>query len=493
MNEEFQVYKTNLESFPHFTFLTAEERERYNEMDKPLTQMSLTFAKRHPFLWTKWVCGITPYDYQWKMLDYMFRYKRVAGVTARQVGKSFCIGGFAFWAAYNNVAPVGIDKRTKIGIVSRTEDQAKKLLKDIHKMVQAADATMAKLSRHSNRTTDKYFSDKMTESPTQFKIEFSGGVIEIFPPTGKVRGESLSFLIIDEADFLRHDNPEYFFDSEAMPTLKKTEGSCFLFSTPKGTRSFFYNVVRPDNDTAADGWVRIWYPWTIYKDDWENGWANRIDYLARGKELDFMIEYEAQFKSGKYTFFPDYAIEQCVDKELQEFQEWYRPVTIGLDFGDTHSRTVMTVVYNDPITKVTQLLWYKEFKEGYNNSLLPEYFKTLKSRYFIKEIIADDCVGGKTAIEMLRKAGFNVVPFVFRKDKNLYYEFARTAFMNKMVKLYYAPEVIAQLKSIEFHVTDIGNVTIKKPSGGQDDICDSLVMALSPYVGLRKLGRRMIL
>ena len=485
LDEEFAVYKENLHKFPYFTFLTPEERIQFDEMDKPVTNMSLTIAKRHPFLWMKWVCGIDPYDYQWKMLDTMFRHKRVACVTSRQIGKSFSIGAFAFWAVYNNVAPVGIDKRTKIAIISKTEPQAKKLLKDIFKMVQCADETYKRMSRNSKYEHPTYFSSKMTEKPTMFKLEWSGGVIEIFPPTGRIRGESLSFLMIDEADWLTHEDPDYFFDSEAMPTLKKTDGSCFLFSTPKGTITYFYELVRPDNDSPADGWKRIWLPWTIHEDDWEKGWANRIDYINRGKELDFAIEYEAQFKSGKFTYFPDYAIEQCLDKQKGETLQFYKPVTVGLDFGDTHSRTVITIVHFDEVTKTTNLLWFKEFQAGYNNSLLPEFFKTLRNRYNIKEIIADDCVGGKTAIEMLRKGGWNVKPFVFRKDKQEYYELVRTAFMNKRIQLYYAPEVIAQLKSIESNVTDMGNLQIKKPKGGNDDICDSFVMACSPYVQLK--------
>jgi len=484
-DEEFIAYKDELHKFPYYTFLTDEEKERFNEMDAPITHMSLTTLRKHPYLWMKWVCGIQPYDYQWKMLDTMFRHKRVACVTSRQIGKSFSIGAFAFWAAYNNVFPVGIDKRTKIAIISKTEPQAKKLLKDIYMMVEKANEQFKFHSSGTNYEHPRYFTDRMKEKPTLFKLEWSGGVIEIFPPTGRIRGESLSFLILDEADWLNHEDPDYFFDSEAMPTLKKTDGSCFLFSTPKGTRSYFYELIRPENDTPADGWKRIWYPWTIYEEDWERGWNNRVDYLARGKNLDFAIEYEAKFKSGKFTYFPDYAIEQCINRNATEELQCFKPVTVGLDFGDTHSRTVITVVQHDYANNITNLIWFKEFQGGYNNSLLPQFFRELRNRYFIKEIIADDCVGGKTAIELLRKEGWNVRPFVFRKEKQEYYELARTAFMNKRVSLYYAPEVIAQLKSIESSVTDLGNLQIRKPKGGNDDICDSLVMALSPYVQLK--------
>lgn len=487
MNEDFHAYKENLERFPYYTKLTDEDNKKYNEFDKPITQMSIRYAAKHPFLWLKWVCGVDPYDYQFKMLDAMYSRKKLACVTSRQIGKSFCISGFAFWAAYNNVFPVGLDKRTKIGIISKTEPQAKKLLKDIYKMVQLADATFARLTKSTKRESTKYFTNNMTEKPTLFKLEWSGGVIEIYPPTGRIRGESLSFLIIDEADFLNHEDPDYFFDSEAMPTLKKTDGNVFLFSTPKGTKSFFYDLIRPDNEKPAQGWMRIWFPWTIHEADWERGWETYKDYQERGKDLDFTVEYEAQFKSGKYTYFNPESIDDAVDKNMSEELTSMQPVTVGLDFGDTHSRTVITVVRHDRESNISRLIWFKEFPAGYNNSLLPQFFRQLRDRYIIREIVADDCVGGKTAIELLRKEGWNIKPFVFKKDKQEYYEYARTAFMNKRVKLYYAPEVIAQLKTIESHVTEIGNLQIKKAKGGNDDIVDSLVMALSPYL---KLNRR---
>lgn len=492
-NEEFMAYMNELHKFPYFTFLTDEEREKFEEMDKPLTRVSLAVAKRHPFLWMKYACGIEPYDYQWKMLDKMYRHKRLAAVTSRQIGKSFVIGAFSFWAARNNIFPTGLDNKTHIAIVSKTEGQAKKLLKDIYKIVQRGDAHYAEMTKGTKVFQKKKFTDEMSEKPTLFKLEFPGGTIQCFPPTGRIRGESLSFLMIDEADFLNHEDPDYFFDSEAMPTLKKTDGSCFLFSTPKGVPSFFQEIIRPHDETAADGWVRIWYPWTVYEDDWYNGWRNRIDYHARGKQLDFKVEYEASFASGRHTFFHPESIDDAIIKGMTEEYDWSQPVTAGLDFGDTHSRTVLTLVSHDHARGKTRLVWYKEFQAGYENSNIPAFMRTLANRYYIKEIVVDDCVGGKTAIELLRRDGWNIILFGFKKLKHEYYEYTRTAFANKKIELYYSPPLIAQLKSIEEAVTPMGNVQIKKSKGANDDICDSLVMALSPYTPPKKHGKRYVL
>lgn len=489
-NEDFLAYRDELHKFKYFTFPSDEYKEKWEEAMMPPKYFKVSEAAKHPAKWMYQIIGVKPRDYQFMMLDYMFQYPRVAGVTSRQVGKSFCIGGFTFWAAYNNVKPTGVPKKTRIGIVSRTEPQAKKLLKDILELVKLADARWARATKDTPYYEKAYFSNRMSEKPTQFKLDWPGGSIEIFPPTGSVRGNSFSYLIIDEADFLRCEDPDYFFNSEAVPTTKATNGNIILFSTPKGTPSFFYSIIRPQNESPAEGWKRIWLPWTCNEDeaDMANGWAERSRYVSKGDEMDFKIEYEASFLSGKHSYFNPEFVEDAVDDSLQEEFSWHKGVTMGLDFGDTHSRTVLTVVDHDHERNETRLLWYKEFPAGYNNGDLPAFIDNLrlKGRYAIKEIVVDDCVGGKTAIELLRRKGFNLKLFQFKRDKHEYYEYMKVAFANKRIKLYRDPSVIAQLKSLESVETAAGNIQIRKPAGGKDDICDSLVMACSPYIQIKQ-------
>lgn len=494
-NPEFLAYRENLHKHPYFTFPTEAELETHGNMSLPLKQFSTKGAAKHPNIWATNIIGVTPRDYQFKMLDYMFQYNRVAGVTSRQIGKSFCIGVFSFWAAYNNVMPTGTPKKTRIGIVSRTEGQAKKLLKDIYALVKMADEKWARATANTPYHTKSYFTDMMTEKPTQFRLEWAGGSIEIFPPTGSVRGNSFSYLMIDEADFLKCEDPDYFFNSEAVPTVKATRGNIILWSTPKGTPSFFHKIIRPDNDKPAEGWMRIWMPWTINEEeeDMKTGWQERLNYISKGDEMDFKIEYEASFLSGKHSYFSPAFIDDALDDTLQEEYDWHGDVTIGLDFGDTHSRTVLTVVSHDKDRNETRLLWYKEFAAGFNNGELPKFINGLRHRYNIRQIVVDDCVGGKTAIELLRRDGWNLKEFVFRRDKHEYFEYMKVAFANRRIKMYNAPDVIAQLKGIESVETQAGNVQIRKPTGGRDDIVDSFVMACSPFIKPKRRGQRRVL
>lgn len=492
-NKEFLEYKEELESFPWYTPLTPEERIEYERMDA-LPPCTLTKARAHPFLWAKWVIGIKPRDYQWKLLDMMKRSKRLGACTARQVGKSFTIAVFSFWAAYTNVAPRAIDKKTKIGIVSRTEDQAKKLLTDIMTIIGRADATFNKLSRRNKITGyNNYFTSNFATKPNRTKIEWAGGIIEVYPPTDSILGESLCFLIIDEADKLKTpDGLEYFWDSSAMPTVKETEGSVFAFSTPKGVPTPFYWVINPDQGFPGKGWNRIWYPWTINKSNWAYGWAEREKYITKGKRIFFATEYEASFQSGAANFFDLDSVKQCTASR-GPLMEWNGTVTVGLDYGSKVSRTVATFWGKDKENKTMKLLWYKEFPESYDNSKLPAFFNNLRDRYRLKVIYAEDCPAGDTPTNMLRQAGFNVKLFMSKADKIRTYENVRIAINNFRVEFYEDTELMIQLKTIEEVESQTG-YQIKKARGMRDDIVDACIFGLSEFTKPRRIsGKRRVL
>lgn len=489
MDNEFKAYRDELNSRKHFTFLTKEEEDKYYQMALAPKVFSLEKAKMHPFTWAYHVIGIKPRDYQFKMLDYMFRYGRVASVTSRQIGKSTCVGLFAFWAAYNNIYPSGPEKKTKIVIVSHTEQAAKELLRTIDGFITMADDRISMYTRDRPDHQNKYFRDRIKMS-NQFEIHFARGTVKVYPPTKKIRGNSADILIIDEAAWLHNEDPDYFFASDALPTVTATAGKVFLFSTPKTTNGFFHDIICPHEEHPLVGWNRLWMPWTIVQSEevLNTIWNNRLSYLAKGDELDFKIEYEADFLSGKFTYFNPDIIDAAIDPSLREEFSWKSPVTMGLDFGDTHSRTVLTVIHHDGET--VKLLWYKEFPGGYNNADIADYIYELFSRGRFKpdKIVVDDCVGGKTAIELLKRKGFHLDLFQFTKSKNEFYEYLKVAFASGKIKLYNSPTIVAQLKSLESHELPSGKVQIRKPNGGRDDIADSLMLACSPYIQPKNQG-----
>ena len=488
-NPEFKAYKDELESRSKYTFLSDDEIDRFYEMSIKPQQFSLEKAKQHPFLWAYHVIGFKPRDYQFKMLDDMHKYRRIASVTSRQIGKSSMVALFAFWAAYNNVYPSGPKKDTKIMIVSQTEKAAKDLLKTIDGFITMADERMAIYTQNYAFYQTDYFRSRIKNS-TQFEIHFARGSIKVYPPTASVRGNSIDVLVIDEAAWLNNTDPDYFFASDALPTTTATNGKTFLFSTPKGNSGFFYDVIRPMNEQPLQGWRRIWFPWTIVKDEkiLENIWQTREAYISKGDELDFKIEYEASFLSGKHSFFAPHIIDQCVYQHLQEELSHKGAVIAGIDYGDTHSRTVVVLVHYDPKNDKITLLTYKEFDQGFNNADLPDYIDHLvkSGRYNIDRLVVDDCVGGKTANEHLRRRGYKIDFFQFSSSKHEFYEYLKVAFSKNQIMLYNDPNLLNQLKSLESYETQGGRTQIKKPNGGRDDLADAFMLACSPFIKPRR-------
>ena len=484
-NQEFADYLAEVDKNDYYTKLTPEEEAKYDKMCIPPKAFSMEHAKMHPFLFAYYVIGVKPRKYQFKMLNDMFIHQKVAAVTSRQIGKSVSAAIFSLWAAYSNAYPSGPQMNTKCLIVSHTEQAAKNLLKTIDEFIHMADDRWSKYTEGTKYHTRRYFHD-MIKRQTVDEIEFPGGRIMAYPPTDKVRGLSIDILMIDEAAWLNTPDPEAFFNQGAMPTTTNTKGKIVLFSTPKSTSGFYFKIVRPEFDTPAEGWERIVFHWTVVEvpSVRDEIWKKRREYMSKGDEAEFKIEYECDFRSGKHSYFnPDIIDKSVIDAYVQE-PAWKTPVTMGLDFGDTHSRTVLTIVDHDNDNKKCRLLWYKEFPSGYNNADLPEFIDNLvkSGRFLPKTIVCDDCVGGKTAIELLRRRGYNLTMFGFKAQKEEYYEYMKVAFSSGRIELYPDAIVTAQLKGLESHELPSGRLAIRKPNGGRDDICDSLMMAVSPFI-----------
>jgi hypothetical protein len=484
-NTEMRAHVEALLANPRYTLPTPGELDKYADMALQPTEFKMEYAKSHPFLFAYHIIGIKPRAYQFKMLEAMMQHQRVVTVTSRQIGKTTTAAIYAFWAAYTNAFASGPHRDTKVMIISHTEQAAKLLIREIDKMMTLADRRMAIYTSGQSAHFKDYFNRQVKEK-NQFEIRFAKGSIMAYPPTAKVRGNPVDILIIDEAAWLNCPDPDYFFASDASPTTTATRGKTFLFSTPKGMSGFFHDIVRPNSDAPLQGWERIIMPWVVV-DDYkflDDIWTKRDMYMAKGDEAQFRIEYECDFTTGRHTYFDPKLIDAAVDDALEFVQSHPTPVVMGVDFGDTHSRTVITAVAYDKATKTITLLWYKEFPQGYNNADLDKYLLDLKKRHaFIPSIlVVDDCVGGKTAIELLRRQGFNVSLFQFTRSKHEYLEYMKVAFANRRIKMPRDPTVISQFKQMEAVETIAGNIQVRKPTGGKDDIVMSLLMACSPYI-----------
>mgnify|MGYP006300641825 CR=1 FL=1 len=223
-----------------------------NRMKKEPFSPATCFA--HPSYFTHHFLGMTPYSYQHLILRRFrdiekgrkgdFKNDRIIVCKGRQMGLSFCFAWLAIWAAFTNKFPSGPFKNTKVGIVSRSDGQAKKLMREIQNLIWHSEKG---LGDHVVRTKGK--------SLSKTEIHFKNGWIKCFPPTDAILGETLDLLIVDEAAMVDDE----VFNTAMRPTLSKSNGKMILSSTPRGQKGFFFEIFDPFNMRNDNNFKRYWF------------------------------------------------------------------------------------------------------------------------------------------------------------------------------------------------------------------------------------------
>ena len=428
--------------------------------------------------------GMKPYLWQYRAYKELDKgSKRNIFCTSRQsLGKSTMIAIYALKQAFYNLSPhKSTSNRTRIGIISATDDQSKKLINDIRGLIYKGDDWVKMVTKGK---VEKFFSSQLDNSKnaknSQSIITFNNGcTISCYPPTNKVRGFTFTILIIDEMAFIEDDN---FFYEIALPTISKTDGQLIITSTPKGMSGTFYELFDPNDEHEGNGFFRLWLDWTHIEDDKEKKRIEAIRdlYYATGREREFEQEYMALFTVDKDAFFDNEDVENGIDSSLSKLDSYDKPCDLGVDFGGLgHSKTIITISTIDDDNNI-RLIWDYEYKDGDEINLVDDIIE-LHKRFKIQRVIADDCPEGKSYIESLENKGINVVRMSFRAEKIKKYIQFRSKLKQGKIKYYPNKKLITEMKQLE-QIEGIRTTQIRKPSGGTDDFIDSFVMSTYFYI-----------
>ena len=324
--------------------------------------------------------GIKPLLWQMKMWDMLDKgRRRIAVCTPRQVGKSLGVATFALRAIDMNIYPAGVSKKTKIGIISATEEQSKKLMAEIKNLMYLGDKHVEEVT---GGRTKKYFTNKIdnSQSATNNKttITFKNGCqIVCLPPTNRVRGYSFSYVFVDEAAFVE-DN-EIFFDS-IEPTVSQTEGVICLTSTPNGMQGFFYDIFDPEDKFEKNEYSRFWLHYKdldneVMKDNIE---AKKQLYFLTGREKHFEQEYEAKFTVQVSAYFDAGDVDKMFDAGMFKHDNYDGKCDLAVDFGMVNSHTVITISrMNDE--GVIERIYSYQYPFGEDTELIEDIGELLKS------------------------------------------------------------------------------------------------------------------
>jgi len=432
--------------------------------------------------------GLKPYAWQYMAFkEFRKQNKHQIWATSRQyLGKTTAIAMMALHSVVYNMYPSeGLHNRTVIGVISRTEEQSKKIIKDIRDLMYRGDE---QISRITGGKITKFFDNMLstTKSSANSKTEITltnGCRIIALPPTDRVRGYTFSQLFCDEAAFFENDE---FFLEIAFPTLSKTNGKMVLTSTPNGQKGFFFKVFDPfEQGEERQDFNKIWLYWKHIEnpDEIEKVMVTKDMYYSTGRGIKFEQEYETKFTATVDTFLDSDKVDEGIDKSSTKLTQFDGKTDMGIDVGYVDARTVITISYIDK-DKVSHLIYHYIYPQKNDLTLISDVQKLIP-RFNVQRIIIDDCPASGHIIQRMKEIGLNVKPMSFKKDKVRKYGEFRAQLYKGKIKYYNLKDMIHEMKALQEEET-LKSTRISKPQGGSDDIIDSFLMSLYYYIESNK-------
>jgi len=450
------------------------------EIDLKRAEEEITYFSYH-------ILGIKAYTFQHQIYKKSNLFKRLAICSSRQIGKSISVATIALWAAILNKFPSGIHKNTKVCIVSRSDDQAKKLMLEIKKLIVIGDNWMKNTMGEKNYISNRL--DPYGANNLEVATFSNGCTIKCFPPTGAIRGETADVVIIDEAAGV----DDITFQEDIEPTVSSTAGRIILTSTPKGQSGMWFDLFDPFDKLSKHEYERLWFPWTVCenKDQRKMIKEKYEQSKLNGDTRHFDQEYNALFTVDADAFFNSEKVDAGVLKDFQQQNNWKTtPCCIGLDYGMTNCHTVITISTLDTDEKV-KLIYQYSYPLDSDDNMIYSDIKELMLKFKTVKIIADDCPQGNSINQRMRNQGLPIELFNFRSEQNKasqdgynrntgYYQFRNWLNRNR-IKYPNIPELITEMKALQEIRKEI-NVSIKKPRSGFDDRIDSFMMSTLPFI-----------
>ena len=447
--------------------------------------------------------GVRLYAWQMKVLSSITDPRVVQRffvvITSRQIGKSLSVAVLSLWGCIFNKFPGGVYGNTAVGIVSASDDQAKKLLYEMKRLIRMGDLFIKENYVDEDGKSllgDEFFSDLLAEDEPNntttitFKShnpdrhgEFvlvgskTGSFIKSYPPTSKVLGNTFSLVVIDEAG-LTESITDKFFDEYILPTGNKMNARFIVLSTPWQPAGIFYRLVDPDNlyeerkdlmrfsfDVDA---IRLEDP------EYHKGLMERIRIMkSDGKLAEVQRAYYCRFVKDEKVFFDPDKVRGVFDKELFKHEKSVLPVDLGVDFGAQKvSQTVLTLTRLSENKELTRV--YDHVYGATEDETLIEDIKELKKRFNVQRIIPEVCPQGNHFIKKMIDLGWDVHPVEPRTDKVRLYGAMRSKVHTGKVKSYSDDKLLEEFLAVENHPSrQRSNVGV--PVGYSDDRIDSFV------------------
>lgn len=294
----------------------------------------------------------------------------------------------------------------------------------------------------------------------------------------KLRGATLSYLIVDEAAMLSDE----IWTTHLRPMIAVQRAPVLFLSTPKGKNWFYdlYQLGLGDNP-AWKSFHYTSYDGIICAEDNDENHSGRdeLDHIkAETDEVTWRQEYLAQFVEGGGQVFSHWKTE-TIPKEPEDGHTYIA----GLDLAKHVDFTVLTI-YDIDSHKPIDYLRMSELDWGTQISRI----KTYLAKYHNPRVYCDSTGVGDAIVERMRlEENMDVVGIVFSaKQKQQMIQNLAVMLANEEITVPDDKIFVDELERYEYTQTATGQFKYSAPAGFHDDCVCSLALVAW---GISKLAK----
>jgi hypothetical protein len=333
--------------------------------------------------------------------------------------------------------------------VSPTDSQSQKVYKDIVNSIYESGIVKSK---------------KMPKGDTE--IQFRNGSKILFRSAqseDNLRGQSVHYMILDEAAFIKRSTIE----TILLPMLSVRGKKCLFISTPKG-KNYLYDYYL--NGQSLSKWKSLRF--STYDSPLANNEMIEMFKVTLPDKI-FKQEVEAEFidSSSVFNNISDIMILDSLD-EPQEGKEYWA----GIDIGLINDASVLSII-DDNGNLVKYYRW-----NGIDSPSLIENIKDINDKWKFTKIYIEDNNQGLVIFQSLEMFLPNLMRFnTNSKTKPEIINNLIHLFNMKCMNIIKDEYLRIELEAFIFKQNDNGNIKFLADSGFHDDCVMSLAIARECY------------
>lgn len=398
------------------------------------------------------------HKYQIEFLTTCGKEKRVAGLWARQSGKSMCIAAFSLYMCL-------VRNNYKIMIIAPTQQQSTELYQKLRMIAEGSALVRAMIS--SSTATEIVFHNN-----SRVKALPCG------PEGMTIRGYTADTVIEEEAEGIK----DSINSGVIIPMIasKQSYGQVIKIGTPKGKNHFYESCYGKETKYKLfhNPWQRV-----LAEGQYDEEF---IDEQKKNlTELEFATEYEAKFIEDSDSYFKQRLIDACTEDYILG---QYHPKSIfilGVDFARLgEDECVFVVVEKDSRGRARV-----NFIEATEHKKLTEavgMIKLLDEKFGFVQIYLDETGMGAGPTDFLveQLGGYRVEGITFSiKTKQDMYSNLKKMMEQGNIKFPPNRKLLYQMADLRYELTSTGDMKIHHSERGHDDYPDALALACWYFKG----------